>query len=1124
MQRTETNDPSPHSGEDRLRLPASWRKHVLPWRGRDNANSADLDLDVDPGGPEAVARRIEEFRPLIEQAMAKGARGSIHLTAVKDHLAGRPNPCGAAALMQLTESSDYHAIDPAGRRRHFDAWLSDHGLAFASVATLEAAMIHGYRLKESPYLSWPVSVNADWDQPRSWKDAQPAVHRIRSHLAVASESEYREVVAAVDAHRTDPKRCVGAALLMPTEAAWAEQAVEALSGYFTKRNGDDWMRWSFVAEPERLARHERLHVEDVDIRSLAPLIAGVGSAALPLLTRAVDSKFERLSKSARAAALTAFALLPTDEATGHLVDKLELPGALTATMEVADRFPERTLRVIAARVDDADPEARARLAGVVESSPALNAALPEADERTREAVAELVDDLVRVPEAPVDALPPLLVAPPWKTKGRKSVPVVIEGLAPSLATRVVWSDDDERRRWTTLHDDSPYRRFNARDEQRVIERFEKHSESRDATYFLSWASVEAAESILERWDGTAHRPRRHELMRILGRFGDEVADRIVDIVKGSAFVDVLVPIQSFAAARTAADWLARSNSRGPVAKRWFKRHAAVAAHLLIPDALGADERRRHAATTALRHLMVFHDAETVTTAAKDYGEAAAEAIGALIDTDPLDPLGAKIPRTPKWAAPAMLPQVLLEGRRSALPPESVGHLITVLAIDTLELPYAGVDVVAEACDPDSLARFSWKLFEQWTAAGAPSKDGWAFTQLARFADEETIRALTALIRAWPGQRQHKRAVAGLEVLGAIGSQSALRAVHGIARRARFKGIKAEAEKQIDAIADNLGLTTDQLADRLVPDFGLDDETRLVLDYGPRRFTVGFDEQLKPFVADEDGKPLKRLPKPGAKDDGELAEAAYKRFAQLKKELRTVARSQVTRLERAMVAGRTWTASEFREFFVEHPLMWHLARRLVWLAESDGEQRGFRLAEDKTVADVEDVGFDLADDAAIRLAHPVVLGDRLAAWAEVFADYEIVQPFKQLARPVMDFTEEELNSGRITRFDGATLKSGSVVGMAAHWGWQRPASDGLWVEPGVHYPLPGGGFVVVSLDPGVESYLGRVDSSKIQTVRAVHLSATADYAALGEGRDHPTNIDALTAAEVLGALAAITESA
>ncbi|MCC3765911.1 DUF4132 domain-containing protein [Glycomyces sp. TRM65418] len=1110
--------------EDRLRLPEKWRRHVLPRRGRDLAD-VDLDTKVDPGSSEALAERITEQRTLIDEGIGK-RRNANFAPAVTDHLQGRPNPSGAAALMHLLDSTGRQTVPPAARLRHLDAWITDHGLAFAAVALVESATIHNRSDAEGERsITEAILYPCDYrSQPESWRQAQPAAHRIRSLLASVPEPAYREVVAAVDAHRTDKDRRIGAAILLPTEADWVREAFMSGVGHLDSYRCDDWMRWSFAGDPQHLDLLDRgLDHQHADARSLAPLIAGAGTVALPLLTRVLDQRFSLLSKPARSAIMTAIGLLPSDDATGYLVDRLERPGTLTVMTEVAERFPQRTLRVIAARAAGAEPDARTRLAGLVKSSPALAAALDDTDEPVRRAVATLIDAPDTVPDAPADALPPLLVAPPWKTKRRKAV--VIEGLARPFETRVVWADADETRRWATLRDDDPYRKYDAGGVDHFLSYIEEHPDYDHLIDFLSWAPVEDAEPVLERWRGTARHPSGAHLMRLLGRFGARVADRVLPHLKGrTALAEVLIPIQNPATARIAADWLARSKSLAPVAMRWFDRHADAAAHLLIPEALGGDGGARRAANAALRHLSAVHGAETVTAAAKEYGEAAAAAIDALIATDPLDPPGARIPKPPAWANPAMLPQVLLKGRQSALPLESVGHLLTVLALDSPELPYAGVEVVIETCDPASLTRFSWALFALWTAVGAPSKDGWALTQLTRFADDGTVRELAALTSRWPGEGQHKRAVTGLQVLGAIGSETSLRALHQIARKVRFRPLQEEAGRQIETVADRLGLTTEQLADRLVPDFGLDREASLVLDYGPRRFKVGFDEQLQPFVTDADGEPLKRLPKPSAQDDAETAEEAYDRFMELKRELRKVAKEQVRRLERAMVEGRAWTVPEFKEFFADHPLMWHLARRLVWSAESGGEPFGFRLAEDRTVADVEDDACDLPDDALIRLAHPVALGDRLAAWAGIFADYAILQPFAQLSRPILAFTDQDLETGRLARFEGATIQVGPLLGLIRS-GWRRGPSDGLWVSPGLHYALPGGGFVVVALDPGIDGYLGHIDTSQPdQTVRGAYLSATADYAALGERRDHPTDIDPVAASEVLRALTRITRTA
>ncbi|MCQ0014009.1 DUF4132 domain-containing protein [Actinomadura madurae] len=239
-----------------------------------------------------------------------------------------------------------------------------------------------------------------------------------------------------------------------------------------------------------------------------------------------------------------------------------------------------------------------------------------------------------------------------------------------------------------------------------------------------------------------------------------------------------------------------------------------------------------------------------------------------------------------------------------------------------------------------------------------------------------------------------RAVHGLGVLAEIGGDVALTHISGIARKSKHKGLRAEAERRLEAVAKRERLTPDQLADRLVPRFGLDSAGTLTLDYGPRRFVVGFDEQLRPTVADENGRPRTSLPKPGAKDDPDLAPAAHKRFAELKKDVRAVASGEVARLESSMVMGRAWTRAEFAEFLVGHPLMWHLARRLVWLSGD----RAFRIAEDRTFADLDDDAVELPEAATVQIAHPLRLGDSLGAWSELFADYEILQPFPQLGGP------------------------------------------------------------------------------------------------------------------------------
>ncbi|BDH57789.1 DUF4132 domain-containing protein [Tsukamurella sp. PLM1] len=360
-----------------------------------------------------------------------------------------------------------------------------------------------------------------------------------------------------------------------------------------------------------------------------------------------------------------------------------------------------------------------------------------------------------------------------------------------------------------------------------------------------------------------------------------------------------------------------------------------------------------------------------------------------------------------------------------------------------------------------------------------------------------------------GESQHKRAVAGLGVLAAIGTDVALMQLHRISLRVKFKALKERAQERIAEIAEGLRLTTDELADRLVPDFGLAADGTLVLDFGPRAFVVGFDEQLRPTIADDTGKPRKSLPKPAASDDAELAAAATKAFAALKKDVRTAASDQVARLEAALRAQRRWSAGDFRTYLLEHPLLVHLVRRLLWGVYPDHDaasapSTAFRVAEDRTFADVDDETYNLPDDSVIGLVHPLHLdADVLAAWSEVFADYELLQPFPQLGRPVIALTEEQRAASDLVADFRVTAPTRAFLGLTKA-GWNRGApmdagvEEDMWIAAGERR-------VTLGLDQGI--VVGDPDAlGEEQTVTGI----TVDEGVFGD-------LPAIAVSELLAAL-------
>ncbi|GAA4439091.1 hypothetical protein GCM10023148_46170 [Actinokineospora soli] len=691
----------------------------------------------------------------------------------------------------------------------------------------------------------------------------------------------------------------------------------------------------------------------------------------------------------------------------------------------------------------------------------------------------------RLPDAPADALPDVLVTPPWERPRPKERRIEVALPVPER-TELRWAAG-EQEEWAAL---AQRFRHHLRKEtwaEAIARLTTGRTVHYQAVHVLLSAPEDVVRPMLPGWTPGHNWDIEGWGRALLARYGTDALPSLITAITeepSPAGAGVLLPVLDTRVAALMADFLVRLKAIRKQALAWFARHGAAAAPLLTPAALGPAGKPRTAAEAAIRLIARTAGDDAVLAEVPEEGR---EGIAALLARDPLAELPARLPKVGDWADPALLPQVRVRGGEHALPLPAVGHLLTMLALGKPGEPYPGVDLVKQACEP--MAEFAWGLFQRWQAAGHPAKDGWVMTALGALGDDGTVRALAPLIRAWPGEGGHQRAVTGLDVLTDIGTDVALLHLNGIAQKVKFTGLKTRAQEKIAQLAADLGLSAEQLADRLVPDFGLAADGSMVLDYGPRAFTVGFDEQLKPFVSDVDGPVRKALPKPSAKDDPELAPAAYARFTALKKDVKAVAADQIRRLELAMVAQRRWTAREFTELFATHPLLWHVVRRLVWAVYTDDGATGFRVAEDRTLADADDETFTLPDDAVVGVAHPLHLGDALPAWAEVFADYEILQPFPQLGRPVHALTDAERAGSELTRFDGAKASTGRVLTLVRR-GWQRGAPQDAGVEPWILKPLPDGRVVVVHLDPGI--VVGEVMAFPEQKLDAVRVDTAGGY--------------------------------
>ncbi|MBO0755784.1 MAG: DUF4132 domain-containing protein [Bradyrhizobiaceae bacterium] len=506
-------------------------------------------------------------------------------------------------------------------------------------------------------------------------------------------------------------------------------------------------------------------------------------------------------------------------------------------------------------------------------------------------------------------------------------------------------------------------------------------------------------------------------------------------------------------------------SKAPaIAAEWLAEHPLHTAVSLVPTAMGqgklADAARDHLHTmrrnglapllnTAASHLTP----EQATWLQQQILDALEETLPELGRAELPEPLreafaDVKAFRPPAWLSVASLPPVRIEGKRLAT--DGVEGVLAALKATPVGETSVLTSALKQHADRNSLDGFAWKLFELWQSMGAPTKDKWAMAAIGHLGGDACVLKLTPLVREWPGESQHARAVFGLECLRAVGSDTALMALNGVAQKLKFKGLKQKAQEMMEGIAQSRGLTREQLADRIVPDCGLDERGSRVFDFGPRQFRFVLGPEMKPLVRDANGKVRSDLPGPTKADERDKAEAAIAEWKLLKKTLREVLKVQADRLEDAMITGRRWTPQEFETLLIKHPLMVNLVRQLVLAAYDDAGKiaRTFRVTEDQTLADHNDEEIQLPPSGQIGVVHPAHLDDALkSAWGQVLSDYEIIPPFAQLGRDICRPNPEDLESTEITRYRGPKIPGIVMYGILerSHWLRDTPADGGGFVQ-------------------------------------------------------------------------------
>jgi hypothetical protein len=324
--------------------------------------------------------------------------------------------------------------------------------------------------------------------------------------------------------------------------------------------------------------------------------------------------------------------------------------------------------------------------------------------------------------------------------------------------------------------------------------------------------------------------------------------------------------------------------------------------------------------------------------------------------------------------------------------------------------------------------------------------GLAWTCAAR-TEPEVARALAKMtegcLKKIPGIGPWavRAASAGVWALTEMPSDESVSALARLKQRVTYRATLNQVERALEEVAKRRGVTKDDLEDLTVPTFGLDPDGKRREEFGEYAVELALapdsgDVTLSYFGPG--GKPLKSAP--AALKTSEHAET----WKALKADADAAAKTLTARKQRIdgfALADRSWPYAVWRERFIDHPLLAHIARRLIWRV-TDGERTVDALPAGTDSGAL--VGIDgqpvepLPDTAEVRLWHPIRSSvDDVLRWRALLEERQIRQPFKQAHREVYLLTDAELQTRTYSnRFAGHIIKQHQFNQLAALRGWKN----------------------------------------------------------------------------------------
>jgi Domain of unknown function (DUF4132) len=243
--------------------------------------------------------------------------------------------------------------------------------------------------------------------------------------------------------------------------------------------------------------------------------------------------------------------------------------------------------------------------------------------------------------------------------------------------------------------------------------------------------------------------------------------------------------------------------------------------------------------------------------------------------------------------------------------------------------------------------------------------------------------------------------ASIVTLGVIASPAAIVALQQLLATTKHAGFRNRINGALRVAAESVGLTSGELVERTIDTGGLDHSRQATVTSGAVTATGQLQDDLTLRVtwSGPDG-PAPKPPATAEKRDVNAIKRAMKA-------LKDLVATERRRLEGLLAADRTWELTDWRRYYLEHPITGTITRRLIWTITDDTQAITGIPNADATALQTPNGDQAIPTAGTVTLWHPLLSPtDAVHTWRGWLVDRQLVQPFKQAYREVYLLTPAE----------------------------------------------------------------------------------------------------------------------